>query len=155
MAAVPTKSLPEFPPSAGTAAGPAQKKSQVLNSWNEISRYLGRGVRTVQRWERELQLPVHRVGAGKRSPVYAVVSELKFWMVTSSAKQDLNKSGANGTKAATGPQDKRWMQLTERLYELAQLVAQNSVRHQRQARELRQRIKALQSGLASRRTNKG
>ena len=152
MAAVPTKSLPKFPPSARTAAGPTEKKPPVLNSWDEIARYLGRGVRTVQRWERELQLPVHRVGAGKRSPVYAVVSELKFWMVTSAAKQDLNKSHTNGTKAASGPQDKRWMQLTERLYELAQLVAQNSVRHQRQARELRQRIKALQSGLASWRT---
>ena len=152
MAAVPTKRLPEFPPRARTAVGPAPKKPPVLNSWSEIARYLGRGVRTVQRWERELQLPVHRVGAGKRSPVYAVVSELKFWMVTSAAKQDLNKSRTNVTKAAAGAQDKRWMQLTERLYELAQLVAQNSVRHQRQARELRQRIKALQSGLASWRT---
>lgn len=152
MAAVPTKSLPKFPPSARTAAGPTEKKPPVLNSWDEIARYLGRGVRTVQRWERELQLPVHRVGAGKRSPVYAVVSELKFWMVTSAAKQDLNKSRTNGNKATTGPQDQRWMQLTERLYELAQLVAQNSVRHQRQAKELRQRIKTLQSGLASWRT---
>jgi len=152
MAAVPTKRLPEFTPSARTTVDPAEKKPRVLNSWNEIARYLGRGVRTVQRWERELQLPVHRLGTGKRSPVYAVVSELKFWMVTSAAKQDLNKSRTNGTKAAPGAEDKSWMQLTERLYELAQLVAQNSVRHQRQARELRQRIKALQSGLASWRT---
>jgi hypothetical protein len=152
MAAVPTKNWREFPPSAGTVVDPAEKKPPLLNSWNEIAQYLGRGVRTVQRWERELQLPVHRVGAGKRSPVYAVVSELKFWMVTSAAKQDLNKSPTNGSKAATGPHDKRWMQLTARLYELARLVAQNSVRHQRQARELRQRIKALRSGLASQRT---
>jgi len=152
MAAVPTKDWPEFPPSAGTTVDLTEKKPRVLNSWNEIAQYLGRGVRTVQRWATELQLPVHRVGAGKRSPVYAVVSELKFWMVTSAAKPDLNKSRTNGTKAAAGPQDKRWMQLTERLYELAQLVAQNSVRHQRQAKELRQRIKALRSGLASRRT---
>ena len=154
MAAVPTKNLPEFPSSAGTAVDSAPKKPPVLNSWNEIARYLGRGVRTVQRWERELQLPVHRIGDGKRSPVYAVVSELKFWMVTSAAMQDLTKSRTNGTKAAASTQDKRWVQLTERLYELAQLVAQNSVRHQRHARELRQRIKTLQSELASRRARR-
>ncbi len=30
----------------------------VLNSWKEIACYLGRGVRTVQRYERDLGLPV-------------------------------------------------------------------------------------------------
>ena len=34
--------------------------SSVLNSWKEIASYLGRSVRTVQRWEREFGLPVHR-----------------------------------------------------------------------------------------------
>src|SRR5437899_10933756 len=55
----------------------------MLNSWKEIASFLDRGVRTVQRWERELQLPVHRIGKGKRSPVYALVPELKFWIATS------------------------------------------------------------------------
>src|SRR5215467_7434723 len=52
-----------------------------LNSWKEISVYLDRGVRTVQRWERELGLPVHRVGNGPRSPVHAFPSELKAWLL--------------------------------------------------------------------------
>ena len=51
-----------------------------LNSWKEIAAFLGRGVRTVQRWERELQLPVHRIGSGPRSPVYALTTELNFWI---------------------------------------------------------------------------
>jgi hypothetical protein len=51
----------------------------MLNSWKEIASYLGRGVRTVQRWERELGLPV-RIGNGKRSPVYATMAEVKFWI---------------------------------------------------------------------------
>ena len=54
----------------------------MLNSWKEIASYLDRGVRTVQRWERELQLPVHRIGKGKRSPVYAIATELKLWLCT-------------------------------------------------------------------------
>jgi hypothetical protein len=32
-----------------------------LNSWKEIASYMGRGVRTVQRYERELHLPVGRI----------------------------------------------------------------------------------------------
>ncbi len=34
----------------------------LLNSWKEIAAYMGRGVRTVQRWERDLALPVRRLG---------------------------------------------------------------------------------------------
>jgi hypothetical protein len=41
---------------------------------------MGRGVRTVQRWERQLGLPVHRVGDGPRSPVFAFAPELKLWL---------------------------------------------------------------------------
>ncbi len=52
----------------------------ILNSWKEISAYLGRGVRTVQRWEAELRLPVHRLGVGRRAPVYALENELRFWL---------------------------------------------------------------------------
>jgi hypothetical protein len=51
-----------------------------LNSWKEISAYMDRGVRTVQRWERELALPVHRVGKGPRSPVHAFPPELDAWL---------------------------------------------------------------------------
>ena len=41
---------------------------------------MGRGVRTVQRWERELDLPVHRVRTGPRSPVHAFPGELTAWL---------------------------------------------------------------------------
>src|SRR3954469_17053882 len=34
--------------------------SDVLNGWKEISDYIGRGVRTVQRWELQFELPIHR-----------------------------------------------------------------------------------------------
>ena len=38
----------------------APGKKRFLNTWKEIATYMGRGVRTVQRWERELGLPVRR-----------------------------------------------------------------------------------------------
>ncbi len=55
-----------------------QPKLGFLNSWKEIAAYLGRGVRTVQRWEK-YGLPVRRVGNGFRAPVIADVSELDCW----------------------------------------------------------------------------
>jgi Tol biopolymer transport system component len=50
-----------------------------LDSWKEIATYLGRGVRTVQRWEREEGLPVHRLSHEKRGSVYARREELAAW----------------------------------------------------------------------------
>jgi TolB-like protein/cytochrome c-type biogenesis protein CcmH/NrfG len=50
-----------------------------LDSWKEIAGYLGREVRTVQRWEQSEALPVHRHEHQKRSTVYAYTSELDDW----------------------------------------------------------------------------
>ena len=44
-----------------TASGAVDPLGDRLDSWKEIAAYLGRGVRTVQRWEREEGLPVHRL----------------------------------------------------------------------------------------------
>jgi phage terminase Nu1 subunit (DNA packaging protein) len=52
----------------------------ILNSWKEIANYLGRGVRTVQRWERDLGLPVHRPKGKDRSAVLAFPEELDKWL---------------------------------------------------------------------------
>jgi|SRR5215467_7969161 len=57
-----------------------QERSNTLNSWKEIASYLNRGVRTVQRWERELQLPVRRPRGTRRSAVLAVRSEIEVWL---------------------------------------------------------------------------
>jgi len=50
-----------------------------LDSWKEIANFLGRGIRTVQRWEREEGLPVHRLAHDKRGSVYAQRDELAAW----------------------------------------------------------------------------
>jgi hypothetical protein len=51
----------------------------LLNSWKEIATYLGRGVRTVQRWEK-LGLPVRRIGVGSRAPVLAYARDIDLWI---------------------------------------------------------------------------
>src|ERR1019366_1678043 len=50
-----------------------------LDSWKEIAGYLKRGARTVQRWEREEGLPVHRLVHDKLGSVYAYRPGLDAW----------------------------------------------------------------------------
>jgi TolB-like protein/Flp pilus assembly protein TadD len=50
-----------------------------LDSWKEIATHLGRSVRTVQRWEQQEGLPVHRLQHEKLGSVYAFASELDAW----------------------------------------------------------------------------
>jgi TolB-like protein/Flp pilus assembly protein TadD len=50
-----------------------------LDSWKEIAAYLRRGARTVQRWEAEEGLPVHRLQHEKLGSVYAFPAELDAW----------------------------------------------------------------------------
>ena len=58
----------------------------LLNSWKEVASYLGRGVRTVQRWEK-LGLPVRRLGTGPRSPVVANARDLDRWLLAAASVQ--------------------------------------------------------------------
>ena len=60
----------------------------VLNSWKEIASYLDRGVRTVQRWQKSEELPVHRIGSGRRAPVFAFVAEIDLWLHESHNRSD-------------------------------------------------------------------
>lgn len=54
-------------------------ESGRLESWKEIATYLRREVRTVQRWERDEGLPVHRLQHKKQGTVYAYKQELDAW----------------------------------------------------------------------------
>ena len=63
---------------ASIVAAPSSPEGR-LDSWKEIAAYLGRGVRTVQRWEREEGLPVHRLPHERRGTVYARAEELDAW----------------------------------------------------------------------------
>ena len=51
----------------------------ALTSWKEIAAHFHREVRTVQRWEKEEGLPVHRHLHHRQSSVYAYAEELEAW----------------------------------------------------------------------------
>ena len=68
----------------------------VLNSWKEIASYLGRSVRTVQRWERDFGLPVHRPAGKGRSATFALPTELDQWLLQMPTRSDANRSSLQG-----------------------------------------------------------
>jgi TolB-like protein/Tfp pilus assembly protein PilF len=51
-----------------------------LDSWKAIAEYLGREVRSVQRWEKTRGLPVRRVPGEKGGVVFAYTRELDQWL---------------------------------------------------------------------------
>lgn len=57
-------------------------QSEVLSGWKDIANYLGKGVRTVQRYERELGLPVRRPAGKTKGSVIATQSELNAWVAS-------------------------------------------------------------------------
>lgn len=117
-----------------------------LNSWKEIASYLDRGVRTVQRWERELQLPVHRIGKGKRSPVYSTSTELNFWLNTSGvARSQPPQLQLIEPARRTGDPVEDSRRLLVSVRTLALTIAETSVRQRQQAEILQARILQIRS----------
>jgi hypothetical protein len=71
-----------------TGDDPAASTATRLNGWKEISNHLGKSVRTVQRWEREYALPVHRIGKEGGEIVFAFREEIDQWSRRSAPKKD-------------------------------------------------------------------
>ncbi len=64
---------------AATEPLAATPEPSALRGWKQIAAYLHRDVRTVQRWERNEHLPVHRQLHVKLGTVHAVRAELEEW----------------------------------------------------------------------------
>ena len=68
--------------------------ASVLSSWKEVARYLGKGIRTVQRWESELGMPIHRPDRGNKQIIFAFTQELDEWI----RRRMISCAGANGNE---------------------------------------------------------
>jgi DNA-binding transcriptional regulator YiaG len=55
-------------------------RAAVLTSWKEIARYMGKGVRTVQRWEQDFGLPVRRPYGSNKKAILARPQDLDAWV---------------------------------------------------------------------------
>ena len=81
-----------------------------LDSWKEIASYLGRGIRTVQRWEREEGLPVQRLDHAKRGSVYASRRELTAWW--ESRRRPAAAAASTSAAGAAAPREPRSERVT-------------------------------------------
>ena len=76
----------------------SRSPSERLDSWKAIASYLRRDIRTVQRWETQEGLPVHRKPHDKLSSVYGYRAEIDQWW----EKGDIGPEGAaSGASAAS------------------------------------------------------
>jgi hypothetical protein len=50
-----------------------------IESWKEIAAFFARDERTVRRWEKTRNLPVHRL-PGEKGGVFAYTDELRLWL---------------------------------------------------------------------------
>ena len=71
--------------------------STLFRSWKEIAAYLGVDQRTCHRWEKSLNLPVHRIEGGGKGSVFAYKDELDGWI--------LERSGQNARAEQNGKSD--------------------------------------------------
>jgi TolB-like protein/Tfp pilus assembly protein PilF len=94
-----------MPESRSLKAAPARQAESGLRleSWKEIAAYLNRGARTVQRWEHEAGLPVHRLQHDKLGSVYAYRAELDSWWARRGAEADQQSTPAPYSSIAVLP----------------------------------------------------
>ncbi len=121
----------------------AGNNSAVFSSWKEIAAYLGKGVRTVQRWERDLSLPIRRPVAHNQRIVIAVPAELDAWIQQQVAR---NSAAQQSLAIRDDALRARLTRLTETIHRLdgkirhLQLVAEQLRNERRRAIKLREAL---------------
>jgi hypothetical protein len=119
---------------------------QILNGWKEISSYTRRSVRTVQRWEARLGLPVYRPALKDRSAVVAFSDELDRWISRASPDAGEEDTVLNGYEG----NDADLSRVLDNMNTMVLGAAELSSKMRLLLEELRQSLKIYHYGLASR-----
>lgn len=75
----------------------------VLTSWKDIAQYMGKGVRTVQRWEQDFGLPIRRPHGSDKKAILARPADLDAWV----ALRCSSRSCPAGPSAVLAAPDRR------------------------------------------------
>jgi hypothetical protein len=106
----------------------------MLGSWKEIACYLGKGVRTVQRWERQFGLPVRRPNASNKGVVCALPDELDTWFAVRWGRRNgLEPNSENGTRPS--PEVRANVETSHRLHRANHQLTTELVQFVRSVRE--------------------
>ena len=81
---------------------PRQEITQIgiLSGWKEIANYLGKGVRTIQRYECGLGLPIRRPAGRSMGPVIATKAEIDAWITARPIREGFRLSLHRADNAA-------------------------------------------------------
>jgi hypothetical protein len=120
------------------------ERPQFLSGWKEIANYLGKGVRTVQRYERELGLPVRRPAGKPTGSVVATKAELDAWVTASPIREAFQLTKVRADATGTAESLRQGLAEMTRLRE-QMLGLRNEVR--RSLELLRQSLYGLQGDL--------
>lgn len=134
-------------------AGHTITTRQVLHSWKDIANYTGRGIRTLQRYEVQLNFPIHRPAGKKRSSVLAFSDEVDAWFSkapTASTVPDIVQPAVTAKPllkttewSGVAANAKRSRECAQTAYEMCMLQAQR-------VREMTEKIRAARSRMHSR-----
>ncbi len=138
---------------------------ELLSGWKDIAKYMSKGVRTVQRYERELGLPVRRLAGTPTGAVIAIKSDLDSWIRSSPTAQESFNKGTRGvadhlaSEIARGLQDKvdleaRMAGLRKEVSVSVSKVRESLFRLRQQLNEMRRRQDFLASVIKSHSTDR-
>lgn len=108
--------------------------NRMLSSWKEIAQFFGKGVRTVQRWEKTLDLPIHRPPGAPSNVVLAKESDLEEWM---------NRGMISAQTRATASLDSAFDSIEKSIHDLPREAGQRRER----ISLIRERIEHLRQAL--------
>ncbi len=77
-------------------------QADVVSGWKDIATYLGKAVRTVQRYEMEAGLPIRRPSRRNLGSVLATKQELDAWVKASPLRHtfELSRTRSEGSREA-------------------------------------------------------
>lgn len=128
----------------GNGHGNGNERAAVLTSWKDIARYMGKGVRTVQRWEQDFGLPVRRPYGSNKKAILARPQDLDAWV----AMRCHSRTAAEILKGGRG--DHPAGQVTQTLSALsAEVKTSRMLREDNRAlmREIREGLRELRASI--------
>ncbi|MGA7884870.1 MAG: hypothetical protein WCA44_03945 [Acidobacteriaceae bacterium] len=126
----------------------------ILTCWKDIANYMGKGVRTVQRWEQEFGLPVRRPLGSNKKAVLARPSDLDAWVTLRCGARNPLPT-ASGKHRDAGP---RLAALSAHIQRTCQLRDRNRVlldELQSALQSLRRQVLSLRQGVDGAQTAAG
>jgi hypothetical protein len=124
---------------------PTNKDEGRLDGWEEIASFLGRGIRTVRRWEKEAGLPVRRLFKQRRSLVHAYRNELAHWVKGREEHASLPSNLTSESKSDGDPSLRAPRDVLTGWKEVAALVGRSVRTVQRWEREMGLPVRRLKS----------